>query len=126
MVEHTVGQHTYTHTHNLIIHQDETKKKEEKKVEPKPEAKPFKMPKKVEKKPEPEPEPEPEEPKLKVAKKKPSVKPKEEPKEEPFAMKLKKTERVQREWKDPEMESVKLAHHEFEKAPQDAEVYLNI
>ena len=82
------------------------------------------MPKKVEKKPEPEPEPEPEEPKLKVAKKKPSVKPKEEPKEEeaPFAMKLKKTERVQREWKDPEMETVKLAHHEFEKAPQDAEV----
>ena len=81
------------------------------------------MPKKVEKKPEPEPEPVPEEPK-KIVKKKPSVKPKEEPKEEeaPFAMKLKKTERVQREWKDPEMETVKLAHHEFEKAPQDAEV----
>merc|ERR1712130_903227 len=78
--------------------------KEEKKPEPKPEPKPFKMPKKVEKK-------------------KPSVKPKEEPKEEeaPFAMKLKKTERVQREWKDPEMETVKLAHHEFEKAPQPVE-----
>merc|ERR1712198_256762 len=76
---------------------------EEKKPEPKPEPKPFKMPKKVEKKP--------------------SVKPKEEPKEEeaPFAMKLKKTERVQREWKDPEMETVKLAHHEFEKAPQPVE-----
>merc|ERR1711974_272691 len=95
-----------------------TKKKEEKKPEPKP----FKMPKKVEKKPEPEPEPVPEEPK-KIVKKKPSVKPKEEPKEEeaPFAMKLKKTERVQREWKDPEMETVKLAHHEFEKAPQPVE-----
>ena len=81
------------------------------------------MPKKVEKKPEPEPEPVPEEPK-KIVKKKPSVKPKEEPKEEeaPFAMKLKKTERVQREWKDPEMETVKLAHHEFEKAPQPVEV----
>merc|ERR1711936_905142 len=102
---------------------DENKKKEEKKVEPKPEPKPFKMPKKVEKKPEPEPEPVPEEPK-KIVKKKPSVKPKEEPKEEeaPFAMKLKKTERVQREWKDPEMETVKLAHHEFEKAPQPVEV----
>merc|ERR1711972_996606 len=99
---------------------DENKKKEEKKPEPKPEPKPFKMPKKVEKKPEPEPVPE--EPK-KIAKKKPSVKPKEEPKEEepPFAMKLKKTERVQREWKDPEMETVKLAHHEFEKAPQPVE-----
>ena len=81
------------------------------------------MPKKVEKKPEPEPEPVAEEPK-KIVKKKPSVKPKEEPKEEeaPFAMKLKKTERVQREWKDPEMETVKLAHHEFEKAPQPVEV----
>merc|ERR1711874_888111 len=101
---------------------DENKKKEEKKPEPKPEPKPFKMPKKVEKKPEPEPEPVPEEPK-KIVKKKPSVKPKEEPKEEeaPFAMKLKKTERVQREWKDPEMETVKLAHHEFEKAPQPVE-----
>merc|ERR1712110_1371567 len=41
--------------------------------------------------------------------------------EAPFAMKLKKTERVQREWKDPEMETVKLAHHEFEKAPQPIE-----
>merc|ERR1711874_732032 len=76
---------------------DENKKKEEKKPEPKPEPKPFKMPKKVEKKPEPEPEP------------------------APFAMKLKKTERVQREWKGPEMETVKLAHHEFEKAPQPVE-----
>merc|ERR1712039_684640 len=87
---------------------DENKKKEEKKPEPKPEPKPFKMPKKVEKKP--------------------SVKPKEEPKEEepPFAMKLKKTERVQREWKDPEMETVKLAHHEFEKAPQPVEVNMKM
>merc|ERR1712226_1794050 len=102
--------------------QDENKKKEEKKVEAKPEPKPFKMPKKVEKKAEPEPEPVPEEPK-KIVKKKPSTRPKEEPKEEeaPFAMKLKKTERVQREWKDPEMETVKLAHHEFEKAPQPVE-----
>ena len=106
-------------------YQDETKKKEEKKAEPKPEPKPFKMPKKVEKKPEPEPEPVPEEPK-KIVKKKPSARPKEEPKEEeaPFAMKLKKTERVQREWKDPEMETVKLAHHEFEKAPQPVEVQI--
>merc|ERR1712032_1700526 len=80
---------------------DENKKKEEKKAEPKPEPKPFKMPKKVEKKPEPEPEPVPEEPKKIV--------------------KMKKTERVQREWKDPEMETVKLAHHEFEKAPQPVE-----
>merc|ERR1711934_323766 len=104
---------------------DENKKKEEKKAEPKPEPKPFKMPKKVEKKPEPEPEPVPEEPK-KIVKKKPSARPKEEPKEEeaPFAMKLKKTERVQREWKDPEMETVKLAHHEFEKAPQPVEVQI--
>ena len=94
-------------------------------MEPKPEPKPFKMPKKVEKKPEPEPEPVPEEPK-KIVKKKPSTRPKEEPKEEeaPFAMKLKKTERVQREWKDPEMETVKLAHHEFEKAPQPVEVQI--
>merc|ERR1739842_204004 len=91
-------------TGKVTVKPDETKKKEEKKAEP-------------------EPEPEPEEPKFKVAKKKPSVKPKEEPKEEeaPFAMKLKKTERVQREWKDPEMETVKLAHHEFEKAPQPIE-----
>merc|ERR1712108_25481 len=103
-------------TGKVTVKPDENKKKEEKKPEPKPEPKPFKMPKKVEKKPEPEPEPVPEEPK-KIVKKKPSVKPKEEPKEEeaPFAMKLKKTERVQREWKDPEMETVKLAHHEFEK-----------
>merc|ERR1712051_301208 len=109
-------------TGKVTVKPDETKKKEEKKAEPKPEPKPFKMPKKVEKKPEPEPEPVPEEPK-KIVKKKPSVKPKEEPKEEeaPFAMKLKKTERVQREWKDPEMETVKLAHHEFEKAPQPVE-----
>ena len=116
--------HKSTATHiSSSIYQDENKKKEEKKPEPKPEPKPFKMPKKVEKKPEPEPEPVPEEPK-KIVKKKPSVKPKEEPKEEeaPFAMKLKKTERVQREWKDPEMETVKLAHHEFEKAPQPVEV----
>merc|ERR1711974_546129 len=109
-------------TGKVTVKPDENKKKEEKKPEPKPEPKPFKMPKKVEKKPEPEPEPVPEEPK-KIVKKKPSVKPKEEPKEEeaPFAMKLKKTERVQREWKDPEMETVKLAHHEFEKAPQPVE-----
>ena len=80
------------------------------------------MPKKVEKKPEPEPEPEPPKPAFKVAKKKPSVQPKEEPKEEPFAMKLKKTERVQREWADPKMETVQLAHHEFEKAPLEPEV----
>merc|ERR1712060_396458 len=73
------------------------------------------------------PEPVAEEPK-KIVKKKPSVKPKEEPKEEepPFAMKLKKTERVQREWKDPEMETVKLAHHEFEKAPQPVEVNMRM
>merc|ERR1739842_265510 len=91
-------------------------------AEPKPEPKPFKMPKKVEKKAEPEPEPVPEEPK-KIVKKKPSARPKEEPKEEepPFAMKLKKAERVQRTWEDPKMETVKLAHHEFEKAPQDIE-----
>merc|ERR1712228_821649 len=110
-------------TGKVTVKPDEKKKKEEKKPEPKPEPKPFKMPKKVEKKPEPEPEPVAEEPK-KIVKKKPSVKPKEEPKEEeaPFAMKLKKTERVQREWKDPEMETVKLAHHEFEKAPQPVEV----
>merc|ERR1711909_30469 len=103
--------------------QDENKKKEEKKVEAKPEPKPFKVPKKVEKKPEPEPEPEPEPPKPKITKKKPSVQPKVEPKEEepPFAMKLKKSERVQRTWEDPKMETVKLAHHEFEKAPQDIE-----
>merc|ERR1712183_1147320 len=109
-------------TGKVTVKPDETKKKEEKKVEPKPEPKPFKMPKKVEKKPEPEPEPVPVEPK-KIVKKKPSARPKEEPKEEeaPFAMKLKKTERVQREWKDPEMETVKLAHHEFEKAPQPVE-----
>ena len=115
------------YTKFLIHIQDENKKKEEKKPEPKPEPKPFKMPKKVEKKPEPEPEPVPEEPK-KIVKKKPSVKPKEEPKEEepPFAMKLKKTERVQREWKDPEMETVKLAHHEFEKAPQPVEVNMKM
>merc|ERR1711913_213013 len=96
-------------TGKVTVKPDENKKKEEKKPEPKPEPKPFKMPKKVEKKPEPEPEPVPEEPK-KIVKKKPSVKPKEEPKEEeaPFAMKLKKTERVRREWKDPEMETVKL------------------
>ena len=118
-VVHTKAQlHTFPNPY-----QDENKKKEEKKAEPKPEPKPFKMPKKVEKKPEPEPEPVPEEPK-KIVKKKPSARPKEEPKEEeaPFAMKLKKTERVQREWKDPEMETVKLAHHEFEKAPQPVEV----
>merc|ERR1712041_36100 len=56
-------------------------------------------------------------------KKKEVEKPKEEPKEEepPFAMKLKKAERVQRTWEDPKMETVKLAHHEFEKAPQDIE-----
>ena len=115
------------YTRFLIHIQDENKKKEEKKPEPKPEPKPFKMPKKVEKKPEPEPEPVAEEPK-KIVKKKPSVKPKEEPKEEepPFAMKLKKTERVQREWKDPEMETVKLAHHEFEKAPQPVEVNMKM
>ena len=115
------------YTKFLIHIQDENKKKEEKKPEPKPEPKPFKMPKKVEKKPEPEPEPVAEEPK-KIVKKKPSVKPKEEPKEEepPFAMKLKKTERVQREWKDPEMETVKLAHHEFEKAPQPVEVNMRM
>ena len=115
------------YTKFLIHIQDENKKKEEKKPEPKPEPKPFKMPKKVEKKPEPEAEPVPEEPK-KIVKKKPSVKPKEEPKEEepPFAMKLKKTERVQREWKDPEMETVKLAHHEFEKAPQPVEVNMKM
>merc|ERR1712088_967097 len=109
-------------TGKVTVKPDENKKKEEKKAEPKPEPKPFKMPKKVEKKPEPEPEPVPEEPK-KIVKKKPSARPKEEPKEEeaPFAMKLKKTERVQREWKDPEMETVKLAHHEFEKAPQPVE-----
>merc|ERR1712223_2188402 len=109
-------------TGKVTVKPDENKKKEEKKPEPKPEPKPFKMPKKVEKKPEPEPEPVAEEPK-KIVKKKPSVKPREEPKEEepPFAMKLKKTERVQREWKDPEMETVKLAHHEFEKAPQPVE-----
>merc|ERR1711933_690393 len=109
-------------TGKVTVKPDENKKKEEKKPEPKPEPKHFKMPKKVEKKSEPEPEPVPEEPK-KIVKKKPSVKPKEEPKEEeaPFAMKLKKTERVQREWKDPEMETVKLAHHEFEKAPQPVE-----
>merc|ERR1711962_357722 len=91
-------------TGKVTVKPDENKKKEEKKPEPKPGPKPFKMPKKV-------------------VKKKPSVKPKEEPKEEepPFAMKLKKTERVQREWKDPEMETVKLAHHEFEKAPQPVE-----
>merc|ERR1712233_69792 len=84
--------------------------------------KPDENKKKEEKKAEPEPEPVPEEPK-KIVKKKPSTRPKEEPKEEeaPFAMKLKKTERVQREWKDPEMETVKLAHHEFEKAPQPVE-----
>merc|ERR1712173_125208 len=102
-------------TGKVTVKPDENKKKEEKKPEPKPEPKPFKMPKKVEKKPEPEPEPVAEEPK-------------EEPKEEepPFAMKLKKTERVQREWKDPEMETVKLAHHEFEKAPQPVEVNMKM
>merc|ERR1712179_102199 len=85
--------------------------------------KPDENKKKEEKKAEPEPEPEPEPPKLKITKKKPSVQPKVEPKEEepPFAMKLKKSERVQRTWEDPKMETVKLAHHEFEKAPQDIE-----
>ena len=85
------------------------------------------MPKKVEKKPEPEPEPDPEPPKpaFKVAKKKSTLPPKEEPKEEGFGVpKLKKTERVQRTWDEPKMETVALAHHEFEKAPQEPEVFL--
>ena len=83
------------------------------------------MPKKSEKKeapPEPEPEPE-----LKLPKKKPSRQiPKEEPKEEesPFGkIKLKKAETVKRTWDDPGMESVDLKHHEFERAPQEEEVY---
>merc|ERR1712106_826249 len=48
---------------------------------------------------------------------------KEGPKEEdnPFAMKLKKTERVQRTWDDGGLESVDLKHHEFEQPPQDPE-----
>merc|ERR1712059_241622 len=109
-------------TGKVTVKPDETKKKEVKKPEPKPEPKPFKMPKKVEKKElEPEPAPEPEQkPAFKITKKRPSVQPKEEPKDEtpPFQMKLKKTERVQREWADPKLETVQLVHHEFEKAPQ--------
>merc|ERR1712106_164955 len=111
-------------TGKVTVKPDTTKKKEEKKEEKKAEAKPFKMPKKVEKKPEPEPEPEPE-PAFKMPKKKVSRQiPKEEPKEEdnPFAMKLKKTERVQRTWDDGGLESVDLKHHEFEQPPQDPEV----
>ena len=83
------------------------------------------MPKKSEKKeapPEPEPEPE-----IKLPKKKPSRQiPKEEPKEEesPFGkIKLKKAETVKRTWDDPGMETVDLKHHEFERAPQEEEVY---
>ena len=83
------------------------------------------MPKKSEKKeapPEPEPEPE-----FKLPKKKPSRQiPKEEPKEEesPFGkIKLKKAETVKRTWDDPGMETVDLKHHEFERAPQEEEVY---
>merc|ERR1712128_107105 len=110
-------------TGKVTVKPDTTKKKEEKKEEKKAEAKPFKMPKKVEKKPEPGPEPEPE-PAFKMPKKKVSRQiPKEEPKEEdnPFAMKLKKTERVQRTWDDGGLESVDLKHHEFEQPPQDPE-----
>merc|ERR1712123_246051 len=110
-------------TGKVTVKPDTTKKKEEKKEEKKPEAKAFKMPKKVEKKAEPEPEPEPE-PAFKMPKKKVSRQiPKEEPKEEdnPFAMKLKKTERVQRTWDDGGLESVDLKHHEFEQPPQDPE-----
>ena len=85
------------------------------------------MPKKVEKKPEPEPapEPEPEAPAFKMPKKRSVPRPKEEPKEEesPFGkMKLKKAVTVKRTWEDPNLETVDLKHHEFERAPQDEEV----
>ena len=33
-------------------------------------------------------------------------------------MKLKKRERVQRQWTEPELETVKLKEHQFEKLPE--------